>query len=111
MPAAEVIGQEVREAIRDEINAILSGRASFTFEDRDRLDTLEAQVRGMLNDASFGRIMDGPLWMSGASIVNGSVTADKLTVNSLEAVTAATGTLNVTGALIAAAAYPALTGE
>ena len=102
---------QLADLIRQQIEEVLGDRAKFTHEDADRLDTVEAQLRGVLGDRSFGRILDGPLWLSGTSVVDGTITAGKISVTTLEAVQAATGTLNVTGTLTAAASYPATSGE
>lgn len=107
----------VDPALQEQIEQVLAdyfarrGGSVFTTDHEDKLDTLYGQVQNLMNDASIGRAMDGPLWLSGTSVLNGTITADKLTVSSLEAVTAVTGSLNVTGNIIAAAIYPATSGE
>lgn len=103
----------VMEYVDQQIDQILRARGGVTFtpDHADRLETLEARVLAMQADKSLGRIMNGPLWLSGASVLDGTVTADKMSVTTLEAVQASTGNLNVSGTITAAAAYPALTGE
>lgn len=103
---------ELAELVREQVEDVLRSRVGLPFlpEDQERLEKLDAQLQGMLQDRSLGRIMGGPLWLSGASVLNGTVTAEKLVVNTLEAITTNTGTLNVTGSFTAAASYPALTG-
>lgn len=103
---------ELADLVREQVEDVLRSRGGLTFmpEDQERLEKLDAQLQGMLQDRSLGRIMGGPLWLSGASVLNGTVTAEKLVVNTLEAITTNTGTLNVTGSFTAAASYPALTG-
>lgn len=101
--------QRLVEAQVDEILRARGGQA-FMPEHLDKLENLDAQVNAMLQDRSLGRILNGPLWLSGASVVNGTVTADKLVVNTLEAITTNSGNINVTGNLTAASSYPALTG-
>ena len=103
---------ELAELVREQVEDVLRSRGGLPFlpEDQERLEKLDAQLQGMLQDRSLGRIMGGPLWLSGASVLNGTVTAEKLVVNTLEAITTNTGTLNVTGSFTAAASYPALTG-
>ena len=114
MPATSLpqTQEELSELVQQQVEDVLRARGSapFTLDDSDRLERLDAQMNSMMQDRSKGRILNGPLWLSGASVVNGTVTADKLVVNTLEAVTANTGNLNVTGNITVAAAYPALTG-
>lgn len=102
----------VMEYVDRMIDELLRARGGMTFtpDHADRIDSLEGALYGMKADKSLGRIFNGPLWLSGASVLNGTVTAEKISVNTLEAVQAATGTLNVTGTLTMAAAYPALSG-
>ncbi len=105
---APLVRQQLEELLADPAvrQGVLGGQA-FTPEYRDMLEGLSAQVGSMLQDQSLGRTMNGPLWLSGTSVLDGTITADKLTVNSLEAVTTNTGTLNVTGDFTAAASFPA----
>jgi hypothetical protein len=100
---------ELARAVEEQVAAILAQRGGVPFraEQADMLDSLDAQVNSMLQDRSLGRILNGPLWLSGASVVDGTVTATKLIVNTLESVTANTGSLNVTGNFTAAASFPA----
>lgn len=95
--------------VRDTIEEILNERGfrSFNLDAEDKLEKLDAQVSAMLQDRSLGRILNGPLWLSGASVVDGTVTATKISVNTLEAIQTNTGSLNVTGNFTAAAAFPA----
>ena len=110
MPSAPT--QDMTDLIREQIEDVLRNRGGLTYlpEDQEKLEKLDAQVAAMLQDRSLGRILNGPLWLSGASVLDGTVTADKISVNTLEAVQTDTGTLNVTGNFTAAASYPALTG-
>lgn len=107
---------ELNAAVRQQISAILGdpiaragliGVSAFGPEEQDLLEKHESQIQSLLADGSLGRALNGPLWLSGASVVDGTVTADKISVNTLEAVTTNTGTLNVTGTITAAASYPA----
>lgn len=112
MAAEAPSSQELTDLVREQVEDVLRARGSapFTLDDADRLEKIDTQMQSLLQDRSMGRILNGPLWLSGASVVNGTVTADKLVVNTLEAITTNTGILNVTGNITAAAAYPALTG-
>lgn len=74
---------------------------------QQRLEDLETQVARLLADGNISRAMTGPVWMDGVSIMNGSVSAEKLFVNTLESITVNTGNLNITGSLTAAQAFPA----
>lgn len=107
---------ELNTLVRQQISAILGdpiarsaliGTSAFGPEQQDQLEKHESQIQSLLADSSIGRALNGPLWLSGASVVNGTITADKISVNTLEAVTTNTGTLNVTGTITAATAYPA----
>lgn len=111
MPAT--LDPETARLVEDQVAEILArrGGAPFTLEDADRLDTLEGQIQGLLQDRSFGRIISGPSWIDGISVIDATIGADKLTVSTIEAVTTNTGSLNVTGTITAAASYPAITGE
>ena len=103
-----LVREQLLELLGDpSVRASLLGGAAFTGEARDTLEGLQAQVGSLMQDRSLGSVLNGPVWMNGASVVNGTITADKLTVNSLEAVTTNTGTLNVTGTMTAAASFPA----
>lgn len=104
--------EELSQLVRDQIMEVLQQRGGvpFTLESADKLEKLDSQLQAILADKSAARILQGPLWLSGASIINSTVTADKLIVNTLEAVTTNTGNINVTGNITAAASYPALTG-
>lgn len=100
-------------ATRDEISEVVvqvlaeRGGVSFTADLRDQIEQHTAQLSGMLADRSLGRIINGPAWIDGASVTNGTITADKLVVNTLEAITISTGSLNVTGTITLAASFPA----
>ena len=110
--ATATLDPVIQEFIETKIDDLLRARGgqTFTLDHADTLEKLDAQVQGMLNDPSLGRIMNGPVWLSGLSVLDGSVTAEKITVNTIEAITANTGNINVTGNLTAAASYPALSG-
>lgn len=112
MPGTQTLDPVIMEYVERQIDEILRARGGLTFtaEHADRLDALEASVGVMQGDKSLGRIFNGPLWLSGASVLDGTVTAPKISVTTLEAVQASTGTLNVTGTITLAASYPALTG-
>jgi hypothetical protein len=102
------VRQQLEELLGDPaIRQSLLGGAAFTPEARDTLETLNAQVGSLLQDRSLGGILNGPQWLSGVSIVNGTVTAPKISVTSLDAITVNSGSINVTGTLTAAAAFPA----
>lgn len=79
----------------------------FTPEKSDQLEYAASTVSRMTQDQSLGRVLGGSLWLSGVSVLDGTITADKLTVNSVDAITVNTGSLNVTGTITAAASYPA----
>lgn len=81
---------------------------SFTEEYRQRIEDLELQVARLISDTQLGRAMNGPVWLDGASIVSGTVSAEKLIVSSLEAITVNTGSLNITGNITAAPSFPAV---
>ena len=100
---------QISDLVSRQVNEILAKRGGlqFTQDERDRLETVDAQVQGLLMDTNLGRVMSGPTWMSGISVIDGSITAEKITVNDLEALQVATGSLNVTGTITAAAAFPA----
>lgn len=107
---------ELNTLVRQQISAILGdpiaragliGSSAFGPEQQDQLEKHESQIQSLLADGSIGRALNGPLWLSGASVVDGTITADKISVNTLEAVTTNTGTLNVTGTITAATSYPA----
>lgn len=104
-----VLDDNMRMLVEEQVDQILRNRmgSPFTLDDKDTLDKHESQIQSMLADSSLGRALNGPLWLSGASVVDGTITADKISVNTLEAVTTNTGTLNVTGTITAATAYPA----
>ena len=112
MAGTPTLDPVIMEYVERQIDEILRARGGLTFtaEHADRLDALEASVGVMQGDKSLGRIFNGPLWLSGASVLDGTVTAPKISVTTLEAVQASTGTLNVTGTITLAASYPALTG-
>lgn len=104
---------EVRAAVRDVLSdpierAALLGNNPFGVDQADMLEKHESQIQSLLNDASLGRALTGPLWLSGASVIDGTITANKITVNSIDAITVNTGDLNVTGNIVAAASYPAV---
>lgn len=104
-----MVERQLRELLADpSVRQSVIGGQGFTAEHRDQLENVSAQVGSMLADRSLGAVMNGPLWLSGASILNGTVNADKLVVNTLESVTTNTGTLNVTGNITAAASFPAV---
>lgn len=111
MPAT--LDPGLQELIEAQVEEILQRRGGmpFTPDDRDTLEALQGQVNGLLQDKSFGRIISGSSWVDGVSMIDGSVGAEKLVVNTIEAITTNTGSLNVTGTITAAASYPALTGE
>jgi hypothetical protein len=108
---------EISSLVRQQIEEIFSdpvtrqryiGNTLFGPDQQDTLDKHEGVINSVLNDSSFGRILNGPLWLSGASVVSGTITADKIVVNSLESITVNTGSLNVTGDIVASPTYPAV---
>ena len=109
---SDAVERQVRELLADpSIRQSVMGGMAFDYESRTKLEDLSAQVGAMFQDRSMAQVFNGPTWLSGASVVNGTVTADKLVVNSLEAVTTNTGALNVTGNITAAAAFPAISAR
>lgn len=108
MPSA-LDADTLRDIVADQVNAILRKRAGlpFTLDYQEMVEKHDAQLQGMMADRSLGRIINGPTWISGASVVDGTITAPKISVTTLEAVQTSTGSLNVTGNITAAAAFPA----
>jgi len=104
-----MLSDEMAAAVRDQVDAILSARGGMKFgvEQADMLNSLDSQVNAILQDRSLGRIMNGPLWLSGTSVLNGTITAGKLEVTELSAVSASAVSFNLTGTLTAAASFPA----
>lgn len=108
----EITKEKLNALVRDQVEEILAGELGksggipFTREYRDIIENLNAQVGQYLGSATT--VNSGPQWISGTSVVNGTITADKLIVTELEAVTASTGDLNVTGSITAAASFPAV---
>lgn len=96
----EILGDPLRRGA-------LLGMNPFGADQQDMLDYHDSVIRSLLADRSLGRALSGPLWLSGTSVVDGTITAPKISVNTLEAVTTNTGDLNITGNLVAAAAFPA----
>jgi hypothetical protein len=101
------IDPELEALIEAKIAAAVSGTRSQLLVASDRLDTVEEQLNRLLGDPSIARSLGGPTWLSGVSIMDGTVSASKLSVNELEAITTNTGDLNATGTIKAAASYPA----
>lgn len=100
---------EMTAAVEDLIDQAFSRRPQpFTPEKSDLLEYASTTISRMTQDQSLGRVLGGSLWLSGISILDGTITADKLIVNSVDAITVNTGSLNVTGTITAAAAYPAV---
>jgi len=104
-----MLSDEMAAAVRDQVDAILSARGGMKFgaEQADMLNSLDSQVNAILQDRSLGRIMNGPLWLSGTSVLNGTITAGKLEVTELSAVSASAVSFNLTGTMTAAASFPA----
>lgn len=105
---APLVRQQLRELLADplERKALLGG-SMFGPEEQDLLYQHESQLQNMLADENLGMMLTGPTYISGASVIDGTVTAPKISVVSLEAVQTSTGALNVTGTIQVAAAYPA----
>jgi hypothetical protein len=101
------IDAELEALIEAKVAAAVSGTRSQILVASDRLDTVEEQLNRLLGDPSIARSLGGPTWLSGVSIMDGTVSASKLSVNELEAITTNTGDLNATGSIKAAASYPA----
>jgi len=100
------IDAELEALIEEKVAAAVSGTRSQILVASDRLDTVEEQLNRLLGDPSIARSLGGPTWLSGVSIMDGTVNASKLSVNELEAITTNTGDLNATGTIKAAASYP-----
>lgn len=113
---ATLTQDEISSLVEQQVRAILGdpgqraqvlGTSLFGPDEQDMLAKHDSQLQSLLADNSLGRVLNGPLWLSGASVLDGTVTATKISVNTLEAVTTNTGSLNVTGSITAAAAFPA----
>ena len=65
---------------------------------REEVEKLRGWQHQLALDTSFGRVISTPTWISGVSIQNNTVDADKLNVGELKAITAYTGSLVVSGA-------------
>ncbi|MEY4760823.1 MAG: hypothetical protein RLZZ200_679, partial [Pseudomonadota bacterium] len=63
------------------------------------VDSLLGWRRKLQADDAFGRILNGPQWISGTSIRDGAVDASKITVGTLEALTTLTGALEVSDSI------------
>ena len=98
------------EAVREVLASPEFRSRSFSVDYQDLVDKHDAQLQGLLSDRNIGMSQNGPVWMDGVSVIDGTITADKLIVNSLEAITTSTGSLNVTGTATLAASFPA-TGQ
>jgi len=101
--AESTIRQQIEEILSEP--GFLTGR--FGPGEREELENLSGQMSLLMSDRSLGASGGDALWLNGASVINSTITANKLVVNTLEAVTTNTGNLNVTGNFIAAASYPA----
>ncbi|GIW17430.1 MAG: hypothetical protein KatS3mg064_0587 [Tepidiforma sp.] len=103
-----LVRAQIEELLGDPVRrAELLGVQPFGPDQADMLDYHDSVIRSLLADRSLGRALNGPLWLSGASVVDGTVTASKLIVNTLESITINTGSLNVTGTIVAATSFPA----
>lgn len=99
---------DIQAYISEQIERAMRSRPQlFTAERADVLESTAAAVATMTRDQSLGRVLGGSLWLSGVSVIDGTITADKLTVTELSAITASMGSLNVTGTIQVAATYPA----
>lgn len=108
MPEALDVKGQLLELLGDpSVRQQVLGGLAFDQDSRAMLENLNAQVGAMLQDSSLGGIMNGSLWLSGTSVVNGTITAPKISVTDLEAINTSTGSLNVTGDFIAATTFPA----
>ncbi|MCX7800091.1 MAG: hypothetical protein N2109_07085 [Fimbriimonadales bacterium] len=103
-----LVRAQIEELLGDPVRrAELLGMQPFGPDQAEMLDYHDSVIRSLLADRSLGRALNGPLWLSGASVVDGTVTASKLIVNTLESITINTGSLNVTGTIVAATSFPA----
>lgn len=103
-----LVRAQIEELLGDPVRrAELLGMQPFGPDQAEMLDYHDSVIRSLLSDRSLGRVLNGPLWLSGASVVDGTVTASKLIVNTLESITINTGSLNVTGTIVAATSFPA----
>jgi hypothetical protein len=75
---------------------------------REEVERLRGWQQQLQLDTSFGRVMNSPTWISGVSIQNKTVDAEKLNVKQLQAITAKTGSLTVTGVNAAGQDDPSL---
>ncbi len=110
MPDAAIL-DAVREVLSDKTLRASLGLSAFGLDQQDLLDKHETQLQGMLSDRSLGMSQNGPVWMDGVSVIDATITANKLVVNTLESITANTGDLNVTGTATLAASFPATTAR
>ncbi len=97
-----LVRQQLEQILADPAEKARFGLTGLGVQDRDRLDTVEHQISGILNDRSIGNAAHHALWLNGASVINGTITADKLVVATLSAISADVGTLNA-GTINAAA--------
>jgi len=75
---------------------------------REEVERLRGWQKQLQLDTSFGRVANSPTWISGVSIQNRTVDAEKLNVKQLQAITARTGSLVVTGVNAAGQNDPSL---
>jgi hypothetical protein len=67
----------------------------FSAADKDTLVTTAEQVAQLMGDKSIQASIGNALWLDGASIINGTITAPKIEVTSLSAIVVNTGALTV----------------
>lgn len=99
----------VREVLSDPgLRAGLLGAIALPPQAQDTLDLHTSQLNNLLSDSSIGRISSSAQWISGVSVLDGTITANNINVNSLNAINISTGDLNVTGTVKLAASFPAV---
>lgn len=67
----------------------------FSAADKDTLVTTAEQVAQLMGDKSIQASIGNALWLDGASIINGTITAPKIEVTTLSAIVVNTGALTV----------------
>ena len=108
MPTSTLeIASALEELLADPGFRARNGLNGFSAADRDLLGHTAEQVAQLMGDRSLQASIGNALWLDGASIINGTVTAPKIEVESLSAIVIDTGDLNITGTVTAAAAFPA----
>ena len=60
---------------QQQVEDILAGRPRFTLEQADDLDTLKSQVGQILQNENMARMLSGPTFIDGTSVIDGTITA------------------------------------